>query len=94
MTTYDAIIQNRRIEIPAPQDLADGTEVRVNVSLPAIQMGIPESEWRNEPEALIEWSAWLKTIEPIDFPAANAFDEEFQQANIEAVGKQMSGLVE
>ena len=30
-------------------------------------MGIPESEWRNEPEAMVKWSAWLKTLEPIEF---------------------------
>jgi len=92
MTSFNTIIQNRRIEIPAPQDLADGTEVRVDISLPAIQFGISESEWSNEPEALVEWSAWLKTIEPIEFPQADAFDEQFQQANIEAVRKQMTGL--
>lgn len=77
MTTYNTIIQNRRIEIPAPQDLADGTAaVRVDISLPAMQMGISESEWSNEPEALVEWSAWLKTIKPIEFPQADEFDEE------------------
>lgn len=91
MTTFNAIVKNRRIEFAAPQDLPDGTEVRVEVSMPAIRMGISESDWRDEPEAIAEWSAWLKSIEPIEFSEADAFDDEFRQANIEAVRQQMTG---
>jgi hypothetical protein len=90
MTTFNAIVQNRRIEIEAPQDLPDGTEVRVEVSMPVTRLGIPESEWEDDPEAIAEWSAWLKTIEPIEFATADAFDETFRKANIEAVRNQMT----
>ena len=51
MTTFNAIVKNHRIEFAAPQDLPDGTAVRVEVSMPVIRMGISESEWRDEPEA-------------------------------------------
>lgn len=91
MTTVNAIVQNRRIEIDAPQDLPDGTEVRVDVSMPVVRMGIPESEWHDGPEAVAEWSAWLKTMEPIEFADEDKFVEEFRKANIEAVRKQMNG---
>jgi hypothetical protein len=91
MTTFNTTVQNRRIEVPAPQELPDGTEVRVDVSTPVIRMGIPESEWSEVPEAIAEWSAWLKTIEPIEFSAGDAYDEAFRQANIDAVRKQMTG---
>ena len=92
MTTFNAIVQNRRIEIEAPQDLPDGTEVRVEVLMPVARMGIPEAEWQDGPEAIAEWSAWLKTIEPIEFGDADTFDEEFSRANVEAVRKQMIGI--
>jgi hypothetical protein len=91
MTTFNTTVQNRRIEVPAPQELPDGTEVRVDVSTPVIRMGIPESDWSDVPQAIAEWTAWLKTIEPIEFSGIDAFDEEFRQVNIEAVKKQMTG---
>ena len=90
MTTFNVIVQNRRIEIEAPEDVPDGTEVRVDVTMPVNRMGIPEAEWQDSSEAMAEWSAWLKTIEPIDFAEADLFDEEFRNANVEAVRRQMN----
>ena len=55
------------------------------------KIGLDESEWRDDPEAIAEWSQWLKTIEPIEFSEPDAFDEEFRKSNIEAVRRQMSG---
>jgi hypothetical protein len=90
MPTFNVIVQNRRIEIEAPEDVPDGTEVRVEVTTSASRMGIPESEWRDGSEAVTEWSAWLKTIEPVEFAGADSFDEEFRNANVEAVRSQMN----
>ncbi|MFO0976881.1 MAG: hypothetical protein U0996_10825 [Planctomycetaceae bacterium] len=90
MTTFNVVVQNRRIEIEAPEDVPDGTEVRVEVTASSSRMGIPESEWQDGPEAVAAWSAWLKTIEPIEFAGSDSFEEEFRIANLEAVRKQMS----
>lgn len=91
MTTFNAIVRNRRIEIAAPNDLPDGSEVRVELSMPVGRLGISESEWCDGPDAIAEWSAWLKTIEPIEFADGDKFEDEFRRANVEAVRVQMSG---
>jgi hypothetical protein len=96
MNTIKATVRNRRIELNAPDDLPDGTEVLVDVvPLAPGKIGIDESEWRDDAAALADWDAWLKAIEPIqltpDEQATNArFEEEFRRFNIEAVRKQMA----
>lgn len=55
------------------------------------KIGLDESEWRDDPEAIAEWERWLTTIEPIDFAEPDAFDQEFVRFNVEAVRRQMSG---
>ena len=90
MNTIKATVHDRRIEIAAPSELPDGTDVLVDVvPLPIDKIGIDESEWRDDADALADWAAWLKTIEPIDWGTPNPFDEEFRRVNIEAVRKQM-----
>lgn len=95
MNTMSAIVRNRRIELNAPDELPDGTEVRIDVTpVDNHKIGMTEAEWRDDPEAIEEWVAWLDTIEPIDWTpadpeAAARFDEEFRRFNIEAVRKQM-----
>jgi hypothetical protein len=90
MTTYSTTVQNRRIEIPAPNEIADGTSVRVEVSVPEVRLGISESEWSDAENAVAEWSAWLKTIEPVKFDQPDACEEPFRRMNIDAVGRRMS----
>jgi hypothetical protein len=91
MTIIRAVVRGSRIEVPAPEGFPDGTAVRVELSPLAGKVGLDESEWSDGPEALADWAAWLDTIEPISFPEADAFDEEFRRFNIEAVRRQMSG---
>ena len=90
MNAIETTVQNRRIEVDAPHDLPNGTKVIVDVTvLPTQKVGIDESAWRDDPEALADWGAWLKTIEPIDWGALDQFDRAFRRFNIEAVRKQM-----
>jgi hypothetical protein len=91
MTSIRTVIRDRRIDFPAPSDLPDGTEVRVDLSIITGKIGLDESEWRDDPEAIKDWAAWLETIEPIAFVKDGAFEEEFRRFNIEAVRKQMFG---
>lgn len=91
MTSIRTVIHDRRIEIPAPDDLPDGTEVEIDLVPVGEKVGLDESQWRDDPEALADWAAWLETIEPIPFNPPDAFDERFRLANIEAVRKQIFG---
>ena len=52
------------------------------------KIGIEESQWRNDPEALADWAKWIESIEPVDFGHKDSFDEEFRLFNIEAVRRQ------
>jgi len=91
MSGIRAVINDRSITVPAPSDLPDGTEVLVELIPITGKIGLDESEWRDDPEALADWAAWLDTIEPIPFAKPDAFDEQFRRFNIEAVRKQMFG---
>jgi hypothetical protein len=96
MSTIKATVQNRRIELPAPADLPDGTEVLVYVTpLAPSKIGLEEAEWRDDPAALADWEAWMKTIEPIELTAEEQaagarFEEDFQRFNVEGVRRQMA----
>ena len=84
MNAIKTTVQNRRIDLPAPKDLPDGTDVLVEVTpIPGEKIGVSESEWRDDPEALADWDSWLKTIEPIEWATPDRFDEEFRRHNIE-----------
>lgn len=91
MTAIRTVVRDGRIDIPAPSDLPDGTEVRVELSIIADKIGLEESEWRDDPQAIADWVAWLDTIEPIAFVQDEAFDEAFRRFNVEAVRAQMFG---
>lgn len=90
MTTVHAVVQNGRIDIAAPDQLPDGTPVRLEVTAPMSQVGIPESEWRDDQDAITEWCAWLKTIEPVEFRDGDSFDAQFWMANVDAVRRMMA----
>lgn len=89
MNSIKTTVRNRRIDLPAPNELPDGTDVLVDVTpIPGEKIGINESEWRDDPESLADWEAWLKTIEPIEWTTPDPFDLEFRRFNLEAVRKQ------
>jgi hypothetical protein len=77
MTSIRAIIHNRRIEVPAPDELPDGTEVLVQLVPVSEQVGLEESEWDDSPEGIADWLAWLDSLEPLLFT-------EQEQAELEA----------
>jgi hypothetical protein len=95
MNAIKTTIQNRRIELPAPDDLPDGTAVLVELTpINPTKVGIDESEWRDDPASLADWEAWIKTIEPLEYSPEEAarmaeFDEAVRRYNIEAVRRQM-----
>ena len=98
MESLKTIVKNGRIDLAAPADWPDGCEVLIE-PLPATteKIGIDESEWRDDPESLADWDAWLKTIEPLEFTpdeesAIAKFDEEMRRYNLDAVRRQMQEM--
>jgi hypothetical protein len=91
LNSIRATIKDRKLELPAPPDWPDGTEVVIEPSgAPSPKIGLDESEWRGDAEALADWAAWMRTIEPLEFTPEEAariaaFDERMRRFNIEAV---------
>ncbi len=95
METIKAVVKNGRIDQAAPPDWPDGCEVVIE-PLPsgAEKIGLNESEWRDDPAALADWDAWIKTVEPLHIApeeqaAIARFNEEMRRYNVEAVRRQM-----
>ena len=101
MSDVKAMWKNGQVVLQGPADWADGSPLIVaedlDVSLGVTgKIGIDEGDWRDDPEALADWDAWLKTIEPLEWTADERaafarFDDEFRRFNVEAVRKQMEG---
>src|SRR5438270_8510506 len=95
MDTIKATVTNGRIDLPAPPDWPDGCEVVIEPLPPtAEKVGLDEAEWRDDPAALADWEAWIKTIEPPEVTpaeaAANArFNDEMRRYNVKAARRQM-----
>jgi hypothetical protein len=90
-----SIVKGGRVELVAPPDWPEGTEVLIEpAASPAERMGIDESEWRDDPASLADWEAWIRTIEPLEYTPEEAarmaeFDERMRRYNVEAVRRQM-----
>ena len=77
MNTIRTIIHDRRIEVPAPSDLADGTEVLVTMTPVSNKVGLNESEWDTSPQEIERWCQRVSALQPLIFT-----DEE--KAQLEA----------
>jgi hypothetical protein len=85
------VVKNGRIDLAAPADWPEGCEVVIEpLPTAAEKIGLDESEWRDDPAALANWEAWIKTIEPLEVTpeeeaAIGRFNEEMRRYNVEAV---------
>jgi hypothetical protein len=79
MTTIRTVIRDRRIEVPAPSDLPDGTEVLLTIgtSVPAAgpQEDV-EDGWDNSPEGIASWLKWYDSLQPLIFTREEEADTE------------------
>ena len=97
MNAVKATWTGGRILLREPISWPEGSELLVEPVGPSVEkIGIDESEWRDDPEALADWDAWLKTIEPpvlTDEERATfaAYEAESRRFNLEAVRRQMAG---
>jgi hypothetical protein len=94
MTAVKAIWKNGQILPAEPVDWPEGSELLVEPVPASDKIGLDESEWRDDAEALADWEAWIGTIEPLEYTDEERADlarylEEFRRYNLEAVRKQM-----
>ncbi len=74
----------------------DGTKVEITPHEAPGKLGLEEPEWRDDAEALRDWEAWIRTIEPLEIApeeqaAATRFHDEMRRFNLEAVRRGMGG---
>lgn len=86
---------NGRIRPAQPVDWPAGSELIVEAVATPGKIGLDESEWRDDPEALAAWDAWLPTVEPLvlsheERAAFECYREEFREYNREAMCQQMA----
>ena len=95
MNAIKATWKNGQILPAEPVDWPEGSELVVEPVAPtAAKIGLDEAEWRDDAEALADWDAWLRTIEPPELTgeeraAFARYREEFRRYNLEAVRRQM-----
>ncbi len=95
MDAVRSIVRGGRVELMAPPDWPEGTEVLIEPAAAAAErIGIDEAEWRDDPSSLADWEAWIGSIEPLEYtPEESArmadFDAQMRRYNVEAVRRQM-----
>lgn len=83
MTTIKTTIRNRRIEVPAPGEIPDGTEVILTIQASAALDNDPLP-----PEEIARVLAAMQQLEPLDIPQdvaadLNAWERKMNQHGIE-----------
>ncbi len=86
---------NGRIMPAEPVDWPEGSELIAEPVATPGKIGLDESEWRDDAEALADWEAWLPTVEPLDLSeeegaAFASYREGFRKFNLEVVRQQMA----
>ena len=95
MNAIKATWTNGRILPEGPVDWPEGSELVVEpIAMNGDKIGLDEAEWRDDPEAVADWAAWLRTIEPLVLTDEERIEfaryrDKFRQHNLEAVRRQM-----
>ena len=94
MNAIKATWSNGQIVPAEPVDWPEGSELLVEPLAPSERIGLNESEWQDNADALADWEAWIGTIEPLEYTeeeraSLTRYREEFRRYNLEAVRKQM-----
>jgi hypothetical protein len=75
MTTIRAVIRDRRIDVPAPSDLPDGTEVLLTIGTDGPDEELEEG-WDNSPEGIAAWLKWYDSLQPLIFTPEEEADTQ------------------
>jgi hypothetical protein len=94
MNEIKATWTNGQILPLEPVNWPEGSELLVQPLHSAEKIGLDESEWRDDPQSIADWIAWVDTIEPLALSDAeraemHRYRAEHRRYNIEAVRQQM-----
>ncbi|MFO0967293.1 MAG: hypothetical protein U0793_17175 [Gemmataceae bacterium] len=81
MTTIKTMIRNRRIDVPAPEDLPDGAEVTLTIGTDKDQGDAPMS-----PEEIARVLAAMRELEPLEIAEDVAADLDAWERKIDQHG--------
>ncbi len=65
MSPLRTVVQHRRINVAAPEEIPDGTEVEVRVVAADDSNGLSESQWDDSPTGTSAWMEWLDSLQPL-----------------------------
>jgi hypothetical protein len=94
MHAIKAVWKNGQILPSEPVDWPEGSKLMVSPVPVPERIGLDESEWRDDPQSIADWIAWVDTIEPMllsdeERAEMERYRTELRRFNIEAVRKQM-----
>ena len=94
MNAIKATWTNGQILPAEPVDWPEGSELVVEPVNGALPIGLTESEWRDDAEAIAAWEKWVRSIEPLEYTDNERVElakyrEKHRQFNLEAVRRQM-----
>jgi hypothetical protein len=64
MNAIKATWENGQIRPAEPVNRPEGIDLLVEPLATPAKIGLDESEWRDDPESIAAWVAWVDTIEP------------------------------
>jgi hypothetical protein len=84
-------VQDRRIEIAAPDDVPDGAEVIVDLVASDEHLGLEESDWDDSPEGIEAWIDSVHQLQPLilrddevsEMKAAKASQKQWEKARFD-----------
>jgi hypothetical protein len=93
MTVIRTRICNRRIDVPAPSDLPDGTEVILTIG-----KSVPDTE-PAPPDEIAQVLAAMRQLEPLEIPAdtaadLDAWERKLEQHGIDNADKGIDGVLQ
>ena len=66
MSPVRTVVQHRRIDIEAPDEIPDGTVVEVRVVPTGDNtIGLSESQWDDSQSGTATWFQWLDSLQPL-----------------------------
>lgn len=98
MHAIKAIWTNGQILPAEPVDWPEGSQLFVQPITPDDKkIGLTEEEWRDDPEAIAAWEAWVHSIEPPEYTdeeraSMARYREEYRRLNLDAVRRQMEAF--
>jgi hypothetical protein len=81
VTTVRTVIHDRRIEVPAPEDLPDGTEVILT-----IDTGVADDEGPMPPEEITRILTAMERMQPLEIPDEVAADLDAWERKLDQHG--------